>query len=105
MTNQLGTFGKDYAQVTNAAAADTPIVIILNGGTYGIFAKATWGGGSADVQMLGPDGVTYISVLAATFTADGFKTFTVPGGQCKIVFTTASACYASLSRINRGAGA
>lgn len=105
MAAQVGTFKPDFIQVNNAAAADTTTSVALAGGTYGIFMKATWGGGSGDVQMIGADGSTYVSVLAAAFTADGFKTFTAPPGQCKIVFTTASACYATLMRIGRGAGA
>lgn len=105
MTAQLGTFRTDYALLQNAAAADTAIVFTLNGGTYGMLASATWGGGSLDLQALGPDGSTYISVLAATFTATGYKTFTIPGGQYKFVGVTSSAIYAVVCRINKGGGA
>lgn len=61
--------------------------------------NATWGGGSADLQMLMPDGTTYVSVLAATFTADGAKIVDLPAGTFKIVITTATAVQGSLVRV------
>ena len=69
---------------------------IASGGTYGIAAIATWGGGSVDLQILGPDGATYLSVLDTVFVANGVKLVQLPVGTYKFVVTTATAVYVSI---------
>jgi hypothetical protein len=72
----------------------------LRGGKYGVSAVATWGGGSAKLQRLGPDGSTYLSVSSTTdFTANGYGTVDLPPGDYKIVVATATAVFAQVYRI------
>lgn len=72
----------------------------LKGGKYAVLAKATWGGGSAKLQILLPDGSTYVSVASATdFTADGYGTVDLPPGQYRLTIATATAVYVSVVRI------
>lgn len=80
-----------------AAQADT---FTLSGGKYAAAAKGTWGGGSAKLQILLPDGATYVSVASGTdFTADGYGVVDLPPGAYRWTCATASALYLSVSRI------
>lgn len=54
----------------------------LNGGKYGIATIASSYGTSVNLQLLGPDGSTYITVLA--LIADGLQTVDIPPGTYKI---------------------
>lgn len=72
----------------------------LRGGKYAVAAVATFGGGSVKLQALGPDGSTYLSVASGTdFTAAGYGVIDLPPGQYRFTIATASAVYASVSRI------
>jgi hypothetical protein len=72
----------------------------LRGGLYAAAAKATWGGGSVKLQALGPDGSTYTSVSSGTgFSADAYATAYLPPGQYRFTIATASAVYASVTRV------
>ena len=63
-------------------------------GGRGVFAAvATFGGGSVRLQLLGPDGSTWIDV--ATLTAAGVTAFELPPGRIRAAVTTATAVYAS----------
>jgi len=71
----------------------------LKGGKYGVAAVATWGGGSAKLQMLGPDGSTFLSVATATdFTANGYAAIDLPPGIYRFTIATATAIYAAVVR-------
>lgn len=67
----------------------------LLGGLYSLVATGTWGGGNLALEILGPDGSTYVSVLPA-ITASGYATLSLPKGAYKFVVTTATAVYAAL---------
>jgi hypothetical protein len=72
----------------------------LHGGKYAAAAIATWGGGSAKLQIQGPDGSTYLSVSSATdFTANGFATVDLPPGQYKFVIATATAVFCEVAQV------
>jgi hypothetical protein len=70
----------------------------LQGGYYCLAASATWGGGSATLEMLGPDGVTFIAT-ALLLSANGLILGYLPAGQYKIVVATATAVYASVQSV------
>lgn len=62
----------------------------LDGGRYAIaFASASWGGGNAVLQILMPDGATYVSI-SGEFLANGGTVADLPKGTYQIVLTTAT---------------
>ena len=64
-------------------------------GGRGVFAAvATWGGGSAQLQYLGPNGSTWLNVGSA-LTADGLQSFELPPGMIRCAVATATAVYAA----------
>lgn len=90
--------GGDGKNFQNVSATQGPFQ--LYGGTYGITAMATWGsGGTVTLQMLSPDGSTWITALSA-FTANGYGAISLPPGQYRLAVATATAVYMSISRIN-----
>lgn len=70
----------------------TPASFILRGGNYGLTCHATWGGGSATLQRLATDGVTYVTVMTA-LTADGYGNANLPSGTYQLTIATATAVY------------
>lgn len=74
----------------------------LRGGKYGIAALGTWGGGSATLEALGPDGSTYLTAATA-ISANGVATVDLPPGQYRFAIATATAVYLSITRIPVGA--
>lgn len=91
----------DAKLIENAAAAAAQAATFkLAGGKYAVAAIATWGGGSVKLQVLGPNGSTYLSIGSATdFTANSFATVDLPPGSYRFTCDTASAIYASVYRI------
>lgn len=73
----------------------------IKGGVYLLSSVATWGGGSIEVQKLGPDGSTLLSLAtpmklqANGVTAPAY----LPPGQYQLTVTTATAVSAELSRV------
>jgi hypothetical protein len=89
------TDGKIFLNIAATTAA-----FALLGGKYGAAAVATFGGGSAKLQMLGPDGISWLSVSAATdFAAAGYAVIDLPPGQYRITILTATAVYVFVYRI------
>lgn len=73
---------------------------VLTGGVYDIDCVATFGGGNVDFQELGPDGTTWLTHLAAAFTANGVKdNQSLPPGTYRFAITTATAVYCSVTRV------
>lgn len=67
-------------------------------------ATATFGGGNITLQMLLPDGSTYVSPFSIAGTANilsaaGSTTIDCPPGQYTIKVTTATGVYVSLASI------
>lgn len=81
--------------------AATPAAFELKGGLYLLDAVATWGGGDVEVQKVGADGATALSLSTAMkLSADGVTapTYLSPG-QYKLTVTTATAVSAEVSRV------
>lgn len=72
------------------------------GGRYLMVASGTFSSATAKVQILGPDGATYLDVADASLTAAGTKVIYLPWG-CTIKGAlsggTPSAMYLSLYRM------
>lgn len=73
--------------------SSTPVAMDWKGGKGLFLAEATWGGGSAKLQMKSPNG-TYIDVPNVSLTANGMIAFDLPGGQIKVVIATSTHVYA-----------
>ncbi len=86
----------DKNLASNIAATTSAFTLL--GGSYHISMKATWGGGNVVLQMLGPDGSTYLPVHTA-LTADGVSSANLPPGTYRWAVTTATAVYAQVVRI------
>lgn len=77
----------------------------LNGGIYLLAARSSaWGGGSVALQMLGPDGATYLSVslngAPVQLTADGtVSPIWLPPGQYQLVVATATGVDVKLASV------
>ena len=88
----------ESVQFKNISA--TPAAFALKGGLYELAAVATWGGGSVDLQSLGPDGSTWMDTdPAMTLTADGRVQAHLPAGQYKLTVATATGVDATITRI------
>lgn len=82
---------------TNATTGNGAAKDWLGGkGLY--FAEATWGGGSAKLQFISPNG-TWIDYPSGSLSANGAIIFDLPVGQIRAVIATASATYAYAQRI------
>lgn len=67
----------------------------VKGGKYAFMAEATWGGGSAKVQVQTPNG-TWMDVPNTTLSANGFVSVELPPGQARVVVATSTAAYCYL---------
>lgn len=85
--------------VTFSNIAATTAAFELRGGRYDLLViGATFG--TVDLQMQGPDGTTFISVLPAAFAATGIKQqLDLPPGQYKVVIAGATGVYAVVARV------
>lgn len=88
--------GGDSVKFSNIAA--NTLAFALLGGKYGVAAAGTFGGGSVALQILLPDGSTWVPAFTA-FTAAGFSVIDLPPGQYRLAIATATAVYASVTRI------
>lgn len=84
----------------------------IMGGAYAYDAIATWGGGNAELQKLGPDGSTYVNIFdtfnnagteadleVGKFTANGSKVLHLSPGIYQVVITTATGASIALTRV------
>lgn len=93
------TESKSFSNISATTAA-----FPLKGGMYSLTASATWGGGNIALQVLGPDGSTWIAPLsiggsANTLTANGQQVLNLAAGQYRIAVTTATAVYAVVASV------
>lgn len=94
----MSTTATHSARFSGLAA--TPAPFALRGGKYAVAAIGTWGGGSAKLQTLGPDGSTYLSVSSGTdFSANGYGVVDLPPGMYQLTIATATAVSATITRI------
>jgi hypothetical protein len=72
----------------------------LDGGYYMVAAVATFGGGSVELQALGPDGSTWLSApTALKLTAAGMIAGYLPDGIYRFAIATATAVYCSVAAV------
>lgn len=85
--------------LNNASA--TGEAVTNSGGTYVITADGTFGGTTLQLQLLSPDGTSWISVASGTFTAEGSFVCDLPAGSIRMLVTggTPSALYADAKKI------
>ena len=89
------TDSKTFSNISSTTAAFT-----LKGGNYLFCAVATFGGGSVALEVLGPDGTTYLKPASGfSFSAAGCFQGWLPPGQYEIVIATATAVYANVAAI------
>lgn len=70
---------------TWVAVAATPPDFNLDAGVYGLMLS--WTAGSATLQKLLPDGVTYVAV-SAVIAASGYTVLQLPAGQYRLAVVT-----------------
>ena len=80
----------------------TPGSFNLDAGAFGLSLAATWGGGSAALQKLMPDGTTWVTVTSVT--ANGYAEVHVPAGIFQLLVTTATALTGEIAKIAAGSG-
>ncbi len=87
-------------QFWNAIAA-TPNDFNLDAGAYGLTVVATvWG--TATLQKLLPDGVTYVPVNAAILAGNGYVSLQLPAGQYRMVLAGITAFSGVIEKIDTG---
>jgi hypothetical protein len=77
---------RDGFLVQGASGTQGPFVLL--GGKYGVTCAATFGGGSVALQILGPDGTTFVT--AANFTANAYAAADLVPGKYQVAITTAT---------------
>jgi len=80
------------------ANTDNPASFTLLGGRYDFATSATFSGGNIGVQVLMPDGTTYLAVHTA-LTAAGTVVLDLCPGTYKINIVTATSVQAFLVRV------
>lgn len=84
------------------AVANSPsATAVVYGGDY-IFAQLASGYGTTKLQILGPDGVTWLDLISKTASdANGFGTgIALPNGaQIRVVLAGTTGAYATLKRV------
>lgn len=99
---------KANIQLLSAAAApgNGATQNISIGGVYVLMVAGTFGGTSHKMQILGPDGATFMDIPNTTFAAAGYGTVDLPAGaQVRSVLTGGAAIvlHATLG-LSRSAG-
>lgn len=85
-----------------AAAGNGAAQTVSVGGSYMYQMAGTFGGTSGKLQMLGPDGTTFVDIPGTTLAASGMAKIDIPAGmQVRAVLTggTPSAMYSSLGLV------
>lgn len=92
-------YGQDGFLVIGASANQGPFPLL--GGKYGITFQAGVAGTTAGLSVLGPDGVNYVPVPAATFNAAvvGFATVDLPSGVYQVTVGGATGVNMSVTPI------
>lgn len=87
-------------QFWNGIAA-TPNDFNLDAGNYGLTAAATvWG--TAELQKLLPNGVTYVPVSGATLAGNSYTVLALPAGQYRLVLAGITAFTGVIEKIDVG---
>lgn len=72
---------------------------VWSGGKAMMVWNATVGGGNVKLQILGPDGSTWVDVASSTLSAVGTLNVDLPLGPVRAFVTTSTANYLSLLRV------
>jgi hypothetical protein len=92
------TTAVDGRSFSNIAATTAPFY--LKGGLYMVAVIATFGAGNVELQALGPNGSTFLSLpTPLKLTANGMIAGNLAPGQYQFAITTATAVFASVSGI------
>jgi hypothetical protein len=95
---------KTNIKTLDNASATGSTQSVPNGGRYVYMISGTFGATSSKLQILGPDGVTFIDVPSTTFTVAGYVAVDIPSGaSVRTVLTggTPSAMHANLNLVGR----
>ncbi len=85
----------------SGAITATTAAFRLAAGRYLVRVHAAdWTSQSAALQILGPDGLTYVGMMTP-LTADGSVTVDCPEGQYKIALTGSNPVFCDVSRVHR----
>lgn len=76
----------------------TTSAFLLSGGQYRFSVVATFNAGSVGFEQLGPDGSTWLAVIAA-LTANGGSTFQLAPGQYRFSVSLATGVFVQVVRI------
>lgn len=98
--NVVTSVPADTAAPFTNAAAGTSANFTLKGGVYAFEFSATGGPGTVIMNVLGPDGATFINIgLTAITTSPNFQTIALPAGTYQVVITTFTANYVKITRV------
>jgi hypothetical protein len=88
-------------EVSFSGISATTAAFPLKGGYYLTSCVATFGGGTVDLQLLGPDQSTWLATPTAShFTANGIvATAWLPPGQYRFAIATATGVSCSVSGV------
>jgi len=89
-----------YANAAAAPVNATPADFNLDAGLYGLTVAAT-AFGTAQLQKLNPDGVTY-SAVSPVLAANGYSALQLPAGQYRMALAGITAFVGSIELISRG---
>lgn len=73
----MARFTQKYDLLSNVAASGVAVTVDF-GGRYLMIGVGTWSGATVKVQILGPDGATFVDVPSASLTANGSATIYLP---------------------------
>ena len=85
--------------IADGVGASTPLLtssgaspaVDFAGGNAAVIVAGTFGGGTAQLQILAPDNTTWVPLGSPTsFTANGIAGFTAPAGKLRINLTGAT---------------
>lgn len=100
INNQPRSFQQWPSTISPAPVSVTPPDFNLDAGLYGLTLRAgVWG--TAALQKLLPDGVTYVNIVAP-FAADGYTTLQLPACQYRMLLTGVTALNGVIELISRG---
>jgi hypothetical protein len=84
---------------SNISATTAPFA--LSAGNYVLFGTAANWGGGLNLQLLGPDGVTWLTVASASRNANGVSdAIPLPSGTYRVQLTTMTGLYLSISAVS-----
>lgn len=101
INNQPRNFQQWPSSYAAAPVNATPPDFNLDAGTYGLTVTAgVWG--TATLQKLLPDGVTYVPVTGAILAGNGFTVLVLPAGQYRLALAGITSLNGEIALIARG---